>query len=258
MSPLDEAFALLTPDRLLRNVAADGRGIRVAIIDSGIDSGVLQSRHPQLAAIESYTFRGPNPQATPHTGPPSSPHGTTVADIVLKLAPGSTLLSLDVFGPTGGDVDAVVSAIRFATTVGRVHIVNLSLGIAERTLQNAPKRQALSRVVEEAYYAGVSVIAAANNDHPFSISYPAGFGPPLVGVDKGLFDDPLKFAYEIRERVEFRAHGRGDLGPFAREPATSWATPHVTGIVAKLLSLNPDLKPFEIKALLYRLARSMS
>lgn len=254
MSALDEAFALLTPDRLLRDPAADGRGIRVAIVDSGVDTAVLASRHPGHELVESFTFRGANPQAVAHSGPPSSPHGTTVADIVLKLAPRVTLLSLDVFGPSGGEVDAVVAAIRFAIATGRAHIVNLSLGIAERTLQNVPKRQALYRVIEEAYYAGVTVVAAANNDHPFAVSYPAGFGLPLLGVDKGLFDDPLQFAYEVREKVEFKAHGRGDLGPFAREPATSWATPHLSGIVAKLLSLKPDLKPFEVKSLLYRLA----
>jgi subtilisin len=51
--------------------------------------------------------------------------------------------------------------------------------------------------------------------------------------------------------VEFQAHGRGYLGPFANEPATSWATPHLTGIAARILSLRPGLKPFEIKTILY-------
>ena len=33
--------------------------------------------------------------------------------------------------------------------------------------------------------------------------------------------------------------------------ATSWAAPHLTGIVARLLSRRPSLKPFEMKAILY-------
>ena len=70
-------------------------------------------------------------------------------------------------------------------------------------------------------------------------------------MNKRLFDDPLQFAYELRDQVEFAAHGRGYLGPFASEPATSWAAPHLTGIVARLLSLRPGLKPFEIKTILY-------
>ena len=79
----------------------------------------------------------------------------------------------------------------------------------------------------------------------------AAFAPPLLSVDKGLFADPLEFAYELRHQVEFQAHGRGYLGPFAQEPATSWAAPHLAGIAARILSLRPGLKPFEMKALLY-------
>jgi subtilisin len=255
VTALDEAFALLTPDRLLRDPHADGRGIRIAVVDTGIDRTVLAERHPGHEPIETYSLRGTS-EPVRDDRPPSSPHGTTVADIILKLAPRATLLSLDVFAPNMSDVDSVVAAIRFAIAGGRANMVNLSLGIADRVLQNVPKRQALYRAIEEAYYAGVTVVAAANNDHPFAVSYPAAFGPPLIGVDKGLFADPLAFAYELRDKIEFQAHGRGDLGPFAREPATSWATPHLTGIAARLLSLKPDLKPFEIKSLLYRLSRS--
>src|SRR3989442_12020843 len=47
--------------------------------------------------------------------------------------------------------------------------------------------------------------------------------------------------------IEFQAHGRGYLGPFAQEPATSWAAPHLAGIACRILSLRPDLKPFEMK-----------
>ena len=68
----------------------------------------------------------------------------------------------------------------------------------------------------------------------------------------------MRFAYKLSEHVEFQAHSRGYLGPFAREPATSWATPHLAGIAARVLSLKPDLKPFEIKTILYWLFRSES
>ncbi len=118
-----------------------------------------------------------------------------------------------------------------------------------------PRRQLLLRAVEEAYYRDVVVVAAAHNEHPLTRSYPAVFAPPLLSVDKHLFADPLQFAYRLSEQIEFQAHGRGYLGPFAQEPATSWAAPHLAGIVARLLSLRPELKPFEIKTLLYWLAQ---
>src|SRR5262249_58052040 len=79
----------------------------------------------------------------------------------------------------------------------------------------------------------------------------AAFPPPLTSVDKAVFADPLQFAYQLREQVEFQAHAKGYFGPFASEPATSWAAPHLTGIAARLLSLRPTLKPFEMKTILY-------
>jgi hypothetical protein len=114
----------------------------------------------------------------------------------------------------------------------------------------------LQRAVEEAYHRGTVVVAAAHHDHPMTRSYPAAFAAPLLSVDKGLFDDPLDVRYRPREHVEFQAHSRGALGPFAREPATSWAAPHVSGVAARLLSLRPDLRPFEVKALLSLMTRA--
>src|SRR5262249_6220590 len=134
--------------------------------------------------------------------------------------------------------------------------VTLSRGVPDRRLKKIHRRVQFQRAIEEAYFKDVLVFAAAHNEHPLTRSYPAMFAPPLISVDKGLFDDPLQFAYRLRDQIEFQAHSRGYLGPFAREPATSWATPHLAGIAARLLSLGPGLKPFELKTILYWLFRN--
>jgi hypothetical protein len=175
-----------------------------------------------------------------------------VADIILTLAPQVQLYSADVFGRTGAcDVETVIRALRYVTENWNAKIVNLSLGVSEARLQAAPRRQALQRAIEDAYYRDVLIFAAAHNDHPLTRSYPAVFAPPLLSVDKGRFTEPMEFAYRLHDQVEFQAFSRGYLGPFADESATSWATPHLAGIAARLLSLRPNLKPFEIKTLLY-------
>jgi len=74
-------------------------------------------------------------------------------------------------------------------------------------------------------------------------------------VDKHTFDDPLQFAYRLNEHVEFQASGRGNFGPLSGEPATSWASPHLAGVAARILSLRSELKPFEVKTILYWLSR---
>lgn len=253
----DELMRLMRPERLLDDPRATGEGVRVCVVDSGIDRAKLAGRFPDLAPIEGAVFREDRPEPLPDEGRPSSPHGTTVADIILALAPRAQLYSADVFGPLGTcEVRTVIRAIRHAMDAWGCQIINLSLGIPEPRLQLPQKRQELLRAIEEAYYRDVLVVAAASNDHPLTRSYPAAFAPPLLSVDKGQFAAPLSFAYRLHEQVEFQAHGKGYLGPFAAQPATSWAAPHLTGIAARLLSLRPGLKPFEIKTLLYWLAKA--
>jgi hypothetical protein len=142
-------------------------------------------------------------------------------------------------------------ALHWAIDVWKCKVINLSIGVPEHRLQQVQRRYQFLRAVEEAYYKDVLIFAAAHNEHPLTRSYPSLFAPPLISVDKETFNDPLTFAYNLREQIEFQAHGRGELGPFANEPATSWAAPHLAGIAARILSLRPNLKPFELKTILY-------
>jgi subtilisin len=251
-----EALALFTPERLLHDPRATGEGVSVCLVDSGVERGLLEEKYArqgvQLYPIQGGVFSDDRPDPLPYNGRQSAPHGTTVADVILTLAPRVRLFSADVFGPRGTcEVETVIRALRWAVDVWKCKVVNLSLGVSEQRLQQAQRRHQLQRAVEEAYFKDVLVVAAAHNDHPLTCSYPAAFAPPLLSVDKGLFADPLQFAYNLRGQVEFQADGRGYLGPFAAESATSWAAPHLTGIAARILSLRPNLKPFEIKTILY-------
>jgi subtilisin family serine protease len=240
----------------LHDPRATGDGVSVCVIDSGVERDLLDAkfrgRNQEIRRIEGAVFTPTKPEPLPYEGKQSTPHGTTVADIILTLAPRVRLFSADVFGPAGScEVEVVIRALHWAIDVWKCKVVNLSLGVPEQRLQQEQRRRQLLRAIEHAYFQDVLVIAAAHNEHPLTRSYPAAFAPPLISVDKALFADPLQFAYQLREQVEFQAHGKGYFGPFAGEPATSWAAPHLTGIAARLLSLKPDLKPFEMKTILY-------
>jgi hypothetical protein len=252
----DDVFRLLTPVRLLRDSRATGEGVTVCVVDSGVERALLEDKFRrqgvQIQTIEGGLFTADRPEPLPYDGRQSTPHGTTVADIILTLAPRVRLYSADVFGPQGTcEVEVVIHALRWAVDRWNCKVVNLSLGVPEHRLQQVQRRLQFQRAIEDAYYKDVLVFAAAHNEHPLTRSYPALFAPPLLSVDKALFADPLEFAYQLRHQVEFQAHGRGYLGPFANEPATSWAAPHLAGIAARILSLRPNLKPFEIKTILY-------
>ncbi len=258
----DDLLALLTPERLLRDPRATGEGVNVCVIDSGVERALLEEKFrrqgQELQFIDGGIFVPGQAQPLPYEGKQSTPHGTTVADIILTIAPRVRLFSADVFGPGGScEVETVIQALRWAVDVWKCQVVNLSLGVPESRLQQLPRRHQFLRAIEDAYYKDVLILAAAHNEHPLTRSYPAAFAPPLISVDKNLFDDPLQFAYLLRDQVEFQAHGRGYLGPFAQEPATSWAAPHLAGIAARIMSLRPGLKPFEVKTILYWMFRAM-
>jgi subtilisin len=256
----EEVFALLTPDRLLRDPRATGEGVTVCVIDSGLERALLEEKYREqghiLHPIEGGIFTAERAEPLPYAGHQSTPHGTTVADIILSVAPRVRLYSADVFGPQAScEVDVVLRALHWAINVWKCKVINLSLGVPEHRLQQVQRRYQFLRAIEEGYYKDVHIFAAAHNEHPLTRSYPAVFAPPLISVDKHTFSDPLQFAYCLREQIEFQAHGRGELGSFANEPATSWAAPHLAGIAARILSLRPDMKPFEVKTILYWLSR---
>src|SRR5262245_11753902 len=101
----DEIFALMRPERLLHDRRANGEGVAIALIDSGVERSVLEERARQRGEesprIEGGIFSSDRAEPLPYEGRQSTPHGTTVADIVLTLAPRVRLFSADVFGPRG-------------------------------------------------------------------------------------------------------------------------------------------------------------
>src|SRR6516164_9849506 len=148
----NEIMALLTPERLLRDPRATGEGVSVCVIDSGIERSLLEekfrSQGREILPIEGGVFVPEEAQPLPYDGRQSTPHGTTVADIILTIAPRVKLYSADVFGPQGScEVEVVIRALRHAMDVWKCRVINLSLGVPEQRLQQLPRRQQLLRAV---------------------------------------------------------------------------------------------------------------
>src|SRR3989442_7875504 len=93
----EEIFALLNADRLLQDPRATGEGIRVGVIDSGVERAILeerfQTRGQKIYPIEGAIFTAGQSKPLAYDGHQSTPHGTTVADIILSLAPRVRLYS---------------------------------------------------------------------------------------------------------------------------------------------------------------------
>jgi len=149
----NEIFSLLNPERLLRDPRATGEGVAVCVIDSGVERSLLEEKYrlqgQAIYPIAGGLFLANQSEPLPYEGRQSTPHGTTVADIILTLAPRVRLFSADVFGPQGScEMEVVIQALRWAMDVWKCKIINLSLGVPESRLQTIPRRYQFQRAIE--------------------------------------------------------------------------------------------------------------
>lgn len=192
----DMAFALgMTGADEAQNVLnLSGQGVRVGIIDTGIDL-----EHPDFGnRIQfGYDFVGDDFNADP-TAPGYNPipdpdptpddcqgHGTHVAGItgadggVVGVAPGVTLGAYRVFGCSGSTTsDIIIAALELALADG-MDVVNMSLGAAYQW-PSYPSAQASNNLVD----AGVVVVASAGNAGAtglYSLGAP-GVGEKVIAV----------------------------------------------------------------------------
>lgn len=229
-----------------------GKGVSVAVIDSGIDSA-----HPDLAGKVklSVEARADHKRIVfdPSETGDSAGHGTACAGIINRIAPDAEFYSIKVLGAGGlGDGQAFLAGLEYAIKQ-RYRVINLSLGTTKPQFF-APLHDLLDR----AYQAGCIVVAAANNlPHP---SFPSVFSSSLISVIKSEETDPFKFGFHYGEVIELTAPGVNIRtawlnGAYRNLTGNSFACPHIVGIIALLLEKYPTLTPFEVKSALYAIAK---
>jgi subtilisin family serine protease len=246
--------ATLTRDRpfgiMERRVAFGierGRGVTVAIIDSGIeaDHSAIGGRLVRSLRVEP-GGEGPRVVDDPESGDLVG-HGTACAGIVHAIAPEADLVSIRVLGADNrGAGPAFAAALGWAIEEG-IGIVNLSL--SSRSEAMAP---VFHELADDAYFANTLLVAAANN--VAGPSYPSLFAA-VVSVAAHDIGDPDVWFYNPNPPVEFGAHGldvdvawRG--GGRIRATGNSFAAPHLAGHAALIRAAHPSASPFEVKTLL--------
>jgi subtilisin len=133
------------------------------------------------------------------------------------------------------------------------HILNCSFGCAR-----VDHLASYKEWIDEAYLRGRHIVAASNNEDYTRREWPGHF-PTVITVRFIRAEDPLALFYQRGQLVEFAAAGQ-ELDVVwiggARKTVTgsSFATPHVTGMLARILSCCPELPPLQAKALLQHLA----
>jgi type VII secretion-associated serine protease mycosin len=229
---------------------ADGSGVTVAVIDSGVDA-----HHPQLAgAVRPGTDLLDSGDGTVDC----VSHGTAVASIIAArpaaaisfrgLAPAAEILPVRVSeqqvleaGPSGRTVPAagLAQAIRYAVGHGAA-VINLSVVLYRDD-------RAVRAAVRYAVDRDVVVVAAVGNQHPEGdrVPYPAAYdgvlGVGAIGPDgarvpsspAGSYVDIVAPGAQVTAATRVRGHGTYE--------GTSFATPFVSATAALVRQYWPGL-----------------
>ena len=157
---------------------ATGHGIRVAVLDSGVD---LQ--HEDLQCPGKLEVATNSDMVAPGTTPDDEySHGTHVAGIlgactnngkgVAGVAPDVTIVPIRVLDSAGSGNDAqLIAGLNRARELG-VHVINMSLGYVpgKQIINNVAQ---INTAIERARDAGIVLVAAAGNDSSPLCDYPA-------------------------------------------------------------------------------------
>lgn len=146
-----------------------GQGIKIAVIDTGIDLNHSVFSGSLAPSSEWKDFVDGDSYPIDVSGGNGYGHGTAVASIILQIAPKAKILPIRVLDQNGmGDTDDVVAAIDWALQKG-VHIINISLGSQQSV-------ESLRAMAGYANSMGIMVFASSGNyGGNETMTFPAGY-----------------------------------------------------------------------------------
>ncbi len=243
------------PDRVTREWAwggASGAGVRVCVLDSGVEP-----EHPLVGAVQRAVVVLRNEEETRVVEDDEGDlcgHGTACAGIIRALAPDCELTSVRVLGAGyTGSGRVLLAGLTWAVEQG-FDVVNMSLSTTKKQYVDL-----LHELADRAYFNRTMIVASAHN-MPVE-SFPWRFAS-VISVGSHEDADPLAYYYNPSPPVEFFARGLDvDVawlgGGTLRCTGNSFATPHLTGICALILSKHPRLEPFQLKSVLHLTASNV-
>ncbi|MFJ9560555.1 S8 family peptidase [Streptomyces fuscichromogenes] len=231
---------------------ATGRGVRVCVVDSGVERD-----HPQVGPVDgSYVVvkgdHGIRVEET-DTGDTCG-HGTACAGIIRRAAADCEIHSVRVLGERfSGTGDVLLAGLRWAIEQ-RFDVVNMSLSTTRPRFV-----ETLHALADDAYFAGTAIVASAHNS--LVESFPWRFSS-VISVGSHQEDDPRLHLYNPSPPVEFFAAGQNVTVPWLngatiRTTGNSFATPYIAGLCALIRSKHPQLTVFQLKNILYLTAANV-
>jgi subtilisin len=231
---------------------ATGAGVKICVLDSGVDLD-----HPLVGEVQrsvAISIDQDEVLIEEDTAGDLCGHGTACAGVIRSLAPECELVSVRVLGAgyTGSGA-ILLEGLRWAIEQG-FDVINMSLSTTKQKFAGL-----LHELADSAYFRRTMLVASAHN-MPVE-SYPWRFSS-VISVGSHEQEDPFAYYYNPRPPVEFFARGV-DVevawmgGGRLVCTGNSFATPHIAGIAALVLSKHPELTPFQLKSVLYLTATNV-
>lgn len=233
----------------------DGRGVKVAVIDSGVDPAHPALRGMTLEDDLAISCDGVNLRIEENRGTDVYGHGTAVASLLSREAPGAIIGSFRALDSTNHARSFVISECVSQAIARGYEVINCSFGCRGLARYVMDYKE----WVDQAYLAGVQVVAACSNVNSAIREWPAYF-PSVISV-QGIDCGHDELFTKRGEMVSFFARGERVEVPWLNgetktETGSSYAAPLVAGRIARLIAAFPEMDPALIKPLLSTLAAS--
>lgn len=233
-----------------------GNGIKVAILDTGIDSS-----HPDLSANVKGGYSVFTDSANRDPFKDGNSHGTHVAGTVagvnntigvLGVAPNVSLYAVKVLDNNGsGSYSGIAQGIEWAIN-NKMKVINMSLG-------GSASSSILQQYCDLAYNSGILVVAAAGNSGNAAgtgdnVGYPARYSSVIAVAATDSNNKRGSFS-STGSTVELSAPGVSIYSTvpnnsYATYNGTSMASPHVAGVAALVWGAKPTLTNVQLRQLL--------
>ena len=209
---------------------ATGAGVRICILDSGVERDHLLVGEVQQSVAISIDGDEVIVDEQDEAGDLCG-HGTACAGVAVLL-----------------------EGLRWAVEQG-YDVINMSLSTTKQKFASL-----LHELADSAYFRRTMLISSAHN-MPVE-SYPWRFSS-VISVGSHDQADPFAYYYNPTPPVEFFARGvdvevAWSGGGRLVCTGNSFATPHIAGIAALMLSKHRELTPFQLKSLLYLTASNVA
>jgi subtilisin family serine protease len=181
-------------------------------------------------------------------------HGTMIAGLVVRVSPNSMIMPIRVINGDGfGSMMKVIKGIHYAVRHG-ASVINMSFETDTYSL-------ALADALDEAYGAGIVLVASAGNDSTSAPRYPAALSN-VIGVASVESNDTLSAFSNFGVNASLVAPGSSIRstfwnGGFATWSGTSFAAPFAAAEAAEILARDQNLSPGQVTYTMLATANSV-